>query len=1013
MAQFQVHARVLDLLGEEQIADLPTAVSELFKNAYDAYASEAILDIYMDDGHAVFWDDGFGMSEFDVLERWLVVGTPGKRLSPPSPPAGKARRDLMGEKGIGRLAISRLGSTLLLVTRKPVDDWAATEEQQQGKGPFTALFLHWAIAQNRRLHLADIEVPTVNFESLDELDGRIVQDMIDSFVRSVEHPEKPRLWEGSEVQELRKRIIDDCRAFRPDMTKLRRSALARKPAGTAFFIGNLHSDLAIYTTGNRLSERSHEADEMLTLLGNYADRFTVQDHDLSGVVSNQAVGTVRGGAAPFSVDVRRWRPGDPAPRSIFEEAEIFSVADLDAYDHRFEISFDEYGRYSGLIERFGEAINVEPAPLRPGSRPLVCGPFTLHLWYWQGNPKESSLAPEVYARRIEQLERFGGLMIYRSGLRVLPYGNVSFDWLKFEERRSRWAGRYMFSHRRMFGFVSIDAKHNPQLIDKAGREGLINNAAYREFRQALTDFFIDIAAKHFFRNEGLERQIDKLKERAGALDAAQRRVDARREAVRFAAERAIEVAARVPQDMEQLLADAAELQRGEAAEIAVGSILDRFEDESRKVRNALVLPPTDGLNLTGRHRSLTSLLARHAEVATTATQHIASTRQRLVEQLSARWPGAEQRWRQRSLIDQKAKLARMSLGAAYAGAAQQLTAATAGLSNWVDGRKQADLTELGHRLDAHLKRIEQAGDQPISALDLAESLEDISQTAARLEQDAEQLGARLATHIKGFYLVEAGQAHALQGDQVTRLAEGELERMGEELHDTLLLAQAGLAAEIADHDLGQTYHGIKGALQVLAIMVRRADRALEQVKLLQELFDHMELLYRQIQPLYRTRGQRPRWISGDDVAFFVRSLMAHLLQANNVRLDFTPAFRTFRVFESTALLLPAYINIVDNAVYWLAKAPRKLIRFDVIDGVVAISDTGPGIDVALREVIFERFFSTKPRGRGLGLYVSRQVLRSAGHDLWATAEPPYATLDGACFCIRFADRALSEESSNA
>ncbi|MEI6846997.1 MAG: hypothetical protein WCK32_03015 [Chlorobiaceae bacterium] len=35
---FKTRARTIDHLGREQIADCPTAISELWKNAYDAYA---------------------------------------------------------------------------------------------------------------------------------------------------------------------------------------------------------------------------------------------------------------------------------------------------------------------------------------------------------------------------------------------------------------------------------------------------------------------------------------------------------------------------------------------------------------------------------------------------------------------------------------------------------------------------------------------------------------------------------------------------------------------------------------------------------------------------------------------------------------------------------------------------------------------------------------------------------------------------------------------------------------
>ncbi|MEW8309576.1 MAG: hypothetical protein G8D88_20825, partial [gamma proteobacterium symbiont of Ctena orbiculata] len=43
---FRTRARTIDHLGREQIADCPTAVSELWKNAYDAYAKKVALHIY-------------------------------------------------------------------------------------------------------------------------------------------------------------------------------------------------------------------------------------------------------------------------------------------------------------------------------------------------------------------------------------------------------------------------------------------------------------------------------------------------------------------------------------------------------------------------------------------------------------------------------------------------------------------------------------------------------------------------------------------------------------------------------------------------------------------------------------------------------------------------------------------------------------------------------------------------------------------------------------------------------
>lgn len=72
---FQTRARTIDHLGREQIADCPTAISELWKNSYDAYARNVGLHIYDGDpAIAVIVDDGHGMNRDEFTSRWLVVG---------------------------------------------------------------------------------------------------------------------------------------------------------------------------------------------------------------------------------------------------------------------------------------------------------------------------------------------------------------------------------------------------------------------------------------------------------------------------------------------------------------------------------------------------------------------------------------------------------------------------------------------------------------------------------------------------------------------------------------------------------------------------------------------------------------------------------------------------------------------------------------------------------------------------------------------------------------------------
>lgn len=105
---FKTRARTIDHLGREQIADCPTAISELWKNAYDAYAREVALHIF--DGEvpiAAILDNGHGMNRQEFVEKWLVIGTESKATSSEVPEEdrnGLRRRERQGQKGIGRLS---------------------------------------------------------------------------------------------------------------------------------------------------------------------------------------------------------------------------------------------------------------------------------------------------------------------------------------------------------------------------------------------------------------------------------------------------------------------------------------------------------------------------------------------------------------------------------------------------------------------------------------------------------------------------------------------------------------------------------------------------------------------------------------------------------------------------------------------------------------------------------------------------------------------------------------------
>jgi signal transduction histidine kinase len=56
--------------------------------------------------------------------------------------------------------------------------------------------------------------------------------------------------------------------------------------------------------------------------------------------------------------------------------------------------------------------------------------------------------------------------------------------------------------------------------------------------------------------------------------------------------------------------------------------------------------------------------------------------------------------------------------------------------------------------------------------------------------------------------------------------------------------------------------------------------------------------------------------------------------------------------------------------------------------LVAVRDTGPGLDPQSGGRLFEAFYTTKPSGMGMGLSICRAIIEAHGGRIWATANQP-------------------------
>lgn len=122
---FKVHASLIYKLGESLIADEITALSELMKNSYDADASfcNLVIDPNFCDqkgniGKIEISDNGSGMDLKTIINGWLTISnSPKKKMKKNNETTPKFNRIPLGEKGLGRLSVQKLGRQVMMITK--------------------------------------------------------------------------------------------------------------------------------------------------------------------------------------------------------------------------------------------------------------------------------------------------------------------------------------------------------------------------------------------------------------------------------------------------------------------------------------------------------------------------------------------------------------------------------------------------------------------------------------------------------------------------------------------------------------------------------------------------------------------------------------------------------------------------------------------------------------------------------------------------------------------------------
>lgn len=239
-------------------------------------------------------------------------------------------------------------------------------------------------------------------------------------------------------------------------------------------------------------------------------------------------------------------------------------------------------------------------------------------------------------------------------------------------------------------------------------------------------------------------------------------------------------------------------------------------------------------------------------------------------------------------------------------------------------------------------------------------------------------------------VLEPDEEGRLIGTQDTMAAiEEEVLALREQADADLELAQLGMAISVINHEFGHTIRAIRHDLRRLKAWADVNEGLTDLYSGIRGGFDHLDEYLRLFTPLNRRLYRKPISIRGIDIATFLRDLFCKRLEEHGIDLKATPHFQARTVVGLPSTFYPVFVNLVDNALFWVKDACEpRIITLDADGSAWIVRDTGPGVSPRDREAIFELGFTRKPGGRGMGLHIARETLKREGHRLVLVPSEP-------------------------
>ncbi len=222
--------------------------------------------------------------------------------------------------------------------------------------------------------------------------------------------------------------------------------------------------------------------------------------------------------------------------------------------------------------------------------------------------------------------------------------------------------------------------------------------------------------------------------------------------------------------------------------------------------------------------------------------------------------------------------------------------------------------------------------------------------------------------------------------KIKQLSE-ELEKARDQLFQLAKLAEMGKMVAVVAHELSQPLLGIKAFSQILRRRLSADKFAEPKLRLIEEQAAFMEEMLNSLRQYSRSASMDHQ---GVDPLVPIRravELLQERARKQQIKIDLEAVEPLSKVQGSLGHIQQVLVNLIGNALDEIGSSDQGTIRIRISseqDWVrVQVVDSGSGIPDAVRDRLFEPFYTTKgeEEGTGLGLSICRDVLRSHGGEI--------------------------------